>query len=54
MRKLKVMSNNPRKFTALASYGLEIAERVPLIIPSNPSNAGYLKTKKDKLGHLLG
>jgi len=54
LKKLKVMSNNPRKFTALASYGLEISARVPLVIPSNPSNAGYLRTKRDKLGHLLG
>ena len=54
LRKLKVMSNNPRKFTALASYGLEIVKRVPLIVPPNPANASYLKAKKDKLGHLLG
>ncbi len=54
LKKLKVMSNNPRKFTALASYGLEIAKRVPLIVPSTPESVGYLKAKRDKLGHLLG
>ena len=54
LKKLKVMSNNPRKFTALASYGLQITARVPLIVPPTPESAGYLKTKKVKLGHLLG
>ena len=53
LRKIRVMSNNPKKFTALAGYGLEIVGRVPLVIESNPENARYLKTKRDKLGHLL-
>jgi 3,4-dihydroxy 2-butanone 4-phosphate synthase/GTP cyclohydrolase II len=47
------MTNNPRKFIGLAGYGLEIVERVPIEFPPSPCNARYLKTKKEKLGHLL-
>lgn len=54
LRKIRVMTNNPKKYTALAGYGLKIASRVPILIPPNPSNAAYLKAKRDKLGHLLG
>lgn len=54
LRRIRVMSNNPHKFTALAGYGLRIASRVPLVIPPNPENALYLKVKREKLGHLLG
>lgn len=50
---LRVMTNNPRKLVGLEGYGLEIVERVPLQPPSNPDNAAYLMTKRDKLGHLL-
>ena len=53
LRRLRLLTNNPRKYTALAGYGIEIAERVPLIIPPNPENARYIQTKKDKLGHIL-
>lgn len=51
--KLKLITNNPRKFVGLAGYGLEIVERVPLEIPPNESNIKYLKTKKEKMGHIL-
>jgi len=51
--KLRLITNNPRKFIGLAGYGLEIVERVPLEIPPCPENRRYLKTKKDKMGHLL-
>jgi 3,4-dihydroxy 2-butanone 4-phosphate synthase/GTP cyclohydrolase II len=51
--KMKLLTNNPRKYTALAGYGLEIVERVPIIIPPVKENRNYLKTKKEKLGHLL-
>ncbi|MCE9583083.1 MAG: bifunctional 3,4-dihydroxy-2-butanone-4-phosphate synthase/GTP cyclohydrolase II [Planctomycetes bacterium] len=54
LRKLRVLTNNPKKLVALAGYGLEMVERVPIAIPPNPANARYLQTKKDKLGHLLG
>ena len=53
LRRLRLLTNNPRKYTALAGYGIEIAERVPLVIPPNPENARYIQTKKDKLGHIL-
>jgi 3,4-dihydroxy 2-butanone 4-phosphate synthase/GTP cyclohydrolase II len=50
---IRVMSNNPRKFIALKGYGLDIVERVPVEIEPNESSKRYLKTKKEKLGHLL-
>lgn len=53
--KLRLLSNNPKKRTALAGYGLEIVETVPIEVPANPHNARYLATKRDKMGHeLLG
>ena len=51
--KLRLITNNPRKFIGLAGYGLEIVERVPLEIPPCEENRRYLKTKKEKMGHLL-
>jgi len=53
VRKLRLLTNNPRKVVGLAGYGLEIVERVPIVVPARPENAGYLSTKRDKLGHLL-
>ena len=50
---IKVMSNNPRKFIALKGYGLDIVERIPIEIEPNESSKHYLKTKKEKLGHML-
>ena len=50
---IRVMTNNPRKLVGLEGYGLEIAERVPLVASPTQENAGYLAAKKDKLGHLL-
>jgi 3,4-dihydroxy 2-butanone 4-phosphate synthase/GTP cyclohydrolase II len=47
------MTNNPAKYIALAGYGLEIVERVPLEEEPNNVNLHYMKTKKDKMGHLL-
>jgi 3,4-dihydroxy 2-butanone 4-phosphate synthase/GTP cyclohydrolase II len=51
--KIRLMSNNPKKRAGLIGYGLEIVENVPIIIDSNPHNAKYLQTKKDKMGHLF-
>jgi len=53
VRKMKLMSNNPKKRTGLIGYGLEIVENVSLEIKSNQHNELYLKTKRDKLGHSL-
>lgn len=51
--KLRLITNNPRKFIGLTGYGLEIVERVPIEISPNEVNRKYLKTKKEKMGHLL-
>jgi len=53
VRKMRLMTNNPSKYIALHGYGLEIVERVPLEIPPTDDSRAYLKTKRDKLGHLL-
>jgi 3,4-dihydroxy 2-butanone 4-phosphate synthase/GTP cyclohydrolase II len=53
VRKIRLLTNNPRKFIGLAGYGLEIVNRVPIEIPPCSENQRYLKTKKDKLGHIL-
>ena len=53
VKKMRLMTNNPKKIVGLNAYGLEIVERVPIEIKSNPSNEFYLQTKKDKMGHLL-
>lgn len=51
--KMRLLTNNPRKITGLKGYGLEVVERVPIEMPSNKDNEKYLKTKSEKLGHLL-
>jgi 3,4-dihydroxy 2-butanone 4-phosphate synthase/GTP cyclohydrolase II len=53
VNKLRLITNNPRKFIGLAGYGLEIVDRVPIEIPPNKSNIKYLKAKKEKMGHIL-
>jgi 3,4-dihydroxy 2-butanone 4-phosphate synthase/GTP cyclohydrolase II len=53
VRKMRLMTNNPSKYIALSGYGLEIVERVPLEMPPTDSSRDYLRTKRDKLGHLL-
>ena len=52
-RKLRILTNNPKKVVGLKGYGLEIVERIPLVVRPNPDNAKYLETKRDKLGHLI-
>jgi 3,4-dihydroxy 2-butanone 4-phosphate synthase/GTP cyclohydrolase II len=54
LRKIRLLTNNPRKLVALEGYGLEIVERVPIAMPATAENQAYLKTKADKLGHMLG
>jgi len=53
IRQLRLMTNNPKKRIGLSGYGLEIVERVPLEAPLNEDNADYLKTKRDRMGHLI-
>jgi 3,4-dihydroxy 2-butanone 4-phosphate synthase/GTP cyclohydrolase II len=53
VRKIRLLTNNPKKIYGLEGFGLEVVEQIPIKIPSNPRNERYLKTKKDKLGHLL-
>lgn len=53
VRDIRLLTNNPRKVVGLDGYGLHIVERVPIQVPPNENNVRYLKTKKDKLGHLL-
>jgi len=53
LSKLRLMTNNPRKIVGLEGYGLQVVERLPIIMPPNPVSAKYMQTKKDKLGHLF-
>ncbi len=53
IRKVRLMTNNPRKCRALEGLGLEV-EQVPLEVEPNESNRDYLRTKREKLGHSLG
>lgn len=53
LKKIRLMTNNPRKIVGIEGYGLEVVERVPIEITPQESNVQYLRTKKTKLGHLL-
>lgn len=53
IKRMKLLTNNPRKIVGLKGYGLEVVERIPLKIPPNPYNKKYLEAKKKKLGHLI-
>lgn len=53
LKTIRLLTNNPKKLVGLDGYGLEIAEQVPIRIAPNPHNASYLKTKREKLGHLV-
>jgi GTP cyclohydrolase II len=52
VRRVHLLTNNPAKIEGLERYGVEVVERVPLVISPNPSNVGYLKAKRQKMGHL--
>jgi 3,4-dihydroxy 2-butanone 4-phosphate synthase/GTP cyclohydrolase II len=53
VRRMRLMTNNPRKIVGVQGHGLEVVERIPLEIKSNPGNIKYMHTKKNKLGHIL-
>ncbi|MCP3850002.1 MAG: GTP cyclohydrolase II [Gammaproteobacteria bacterium] len=53
IKKIKLMTNNPRKVNALEEHGVEVVERLPWIHGENPHNSNYLSTKAGKLGHML-
>jgi len=53
LKTIRLLTNNPRKIVGLEGYGLEIVQQVPIRVKPNPHNARYLKTKREKLGHLL-
>ncbi|MCK4495098.1 MAG: GTP cyclohydrolase II, partial [Candidatus Aminicenantes bacterium] len=53
LRKIRLLTNNPRKIIGLKGYGLEVTERIPLEIKLNETNKSYLEAKQKKLGHLL-
>ncbi len=53
VRRIRLLTNNPKKIIGLEGYGLEVVERVPIEIPPNEVNAFYLETKRDKMGHLI-
>jgi len=53
VKKLRLMTNNPKKIIGLQGYGLEVVERISIEVKPNRRNIGYLKTKKKKMGHLL-
>lgn len=54
LAELRLITNNPRKIVGLEGHGLRVVERISLSTPSHPHNAKYLKTKKEKLGHIFG
>jgi 3,4-dihydroxy 2-butanone 4-phosphate synthase/GTP cyclohydrolase II len=53
IKRVRLMTNNPKKITDLGEFGIEVVERVALEVEPNPHNINYLRTKKLKLGHLL-
>jgi 3,4-dihydroxy 2-butanone 4-phosphate synthase/GTP cyclohydrolase II len=53
LRKIRLMTNNPRKIKGLEGYGIEVVERIPIETKPQQENIEYLKTKAKKMGHLL-
>jgi 3,4-dihydroxy 2-butanone 4-phosphate synthase / GTP cyclohydrolase II len=53
LSRLRLMTNNPKKIYGLEGFGLQIVERVPIEVPAHADSRNYLKTKRDKMGHLL-
>jgi 3,4-dihydroxy 2-butanone 4-phosphate synthase/GTP cyclohydrolase II len=53
IRKIRLLTNNPKKLSGIHGFGLEIVERVPIQIIKHSRNLKYLRTRKEKLGHML-
>jgi 3,4-dihydroxy 2-butanone 4-phosphate synthase/GTP cyclohydrolase II len=53
VKRMRLMTNNPKKISGLASYGLEVVEQLPITTLPNKHNRRYLKTKQKKMGHLM-
>ena len=53
VKRMRLLTNNPKKIIGLQGYGITIEEQVPLKIPPLPENARYLRVKREKMGHLL-
>ncbi len=53
LRRLRIITNNPEKRASISAFGLEIVEQIPVIVPPNPHNAAYLRTKRDRMGHQM-
>jgi 3,4-dihydroxy 2-butanone 4-phosphate synthase / GTP cyclohydrolase II len=53
LHRVRLVTNNPKKIDGLAAYWIEVVERLPIEIPPHPGNVRYLRTKQQKLGHLL-
>ncbi|MBP5717633.1 MAG: GTP cyclohydrolase II, partial [Abditibacteriota bacterium] len=53
LKKIRLLTNNPGKCKGLSGYGLEIVEQVPIVCGIGPDNERYMRTKKDRMGHIL-
>lgn len=53
VRKIRILTNNPQKIIGIRGYGLEVVERIPIQIKTNKENEFYIRTKKEKMGHLM-
>ena len=53
LKNLRILTNNPKKIVGIEGYDLRVVERLPIEIPATDDNREYLRTKKDKLGHIL-
>ena len=53
IKKLRLLTNNPQKISGIEGFGLELIERIPIQTTSNSKNIRYMKTKKEKMGHIL-
>ena len=53
VRKMRLLTNNPKKIIGLEGYGLEVVSRLPIEVAESEENKRYLNTKRDKMGHLL-